>query len=475
MALRGTLRLKLTLWTLAVFAVIQVGVVVAVALLRGDSLRETADAELREVTGAAIDQIVDLRPAWEAPAIAALLPHDTGFLVFAVRERDGRVRVTNARDAEAWPFTDFEAIPVGPLRPVVGDVPAERVEPLTGRPGALRMITVPFRTRDEGLLYFQAAVRSGLLDRSLGSLLGIFGVGIPAGLIAAAVAAWLIAGRAVAPMRELSEAARAVSPDRPGEGLRVDSSDGEVQRLQGELNGALARLERGLRAQERFVADVSHELKTPIAVLLAEAQARRGRAGDAADRRFAESVEEEMRRLAQLVESFLGLTRWEMVGRPDRWVEVAANDLVLESVQRADALARQHGVRLSTQLVDGEDDEATTVRGDPELLESMLGNLIRNAIHHSPRGAVVEVRATRGDGRIELAVRDAGPGLPPEMRDELFERFVRGGEGGQGLGLAIAAGIARLHGGGVRAEDVAGGPGARFTAWLPVPPASRPA
>jgi two-component system OmpR family sensor kinase len=258
----------------------------------------------------------------------------------------------------------------------------------------------------------------------------------------------------------------------------VDTTDDEIARLQEELNSALERLEAGFRAQDEFISNVSHELRTPIAVLLTESQVIKLSTQDQARwRAFADQVEEQMQHLGGIVESFLTLTRAGLDQQRLREL-VRINDVVLDSVQSCRAYAARHGVPLVPRLVESEDGEAQ-VHGDPELLRTMLDNLVRNAVAHSPEGGAVEIEAVAEDGHLVLRVRDHGPGIPPEYLERVFERFVQVPAGkraaregrerraGTGLGLAIASNVAQLHMGTIRAANNPDG-GCTFTVALPL-------
>lgn len=298
-------------------------------------------------------------------------------------------------------------------------------------------------------------------------------VSTPIALVATALAGWLIAGRVVRPIQRLSEFAHTLGPETLEQRIDVGSNATELARLQEELNQASRRLDAGLQAQERFVANVSHEIKTPIATVLAEAEVLRRDPSLSADvRRFLSSTEDEMRHLGRLVESFLKLTRV----RHGQAVPTSAalhpvNELVMESIRHCSPMARQYGVRIVPQLAycGGRD---LRLRGDPELLRTMLDNLLRNAICFSKRDERVDVSVEVDDDHARVHVRDFGPGLPPELIPHVFDRFAQAkGEDrlgrGSGLGLEIAQGIAELHNGAIEVANCEDG-GCRFTIRLPL-------
>jgi signal transduction histidine kinase len=144
----------------------------------------------------------------------------------------------------------------------------------------------------------------------------------------------------------------------------------------------------------------------------------------------------------------------------------------MESFEHCLPMAQQYGVRLHPSLLDAEDEVDTNLMGEPALLQSMLDNLVRNAIRFSPEEGTVEIALERAGQVVRLSVRDRGKGIPEGRLDQIFDRFAQAPEErrrgrGHGLGLEIAQGIAELHGGSIRAENRSGG-GAAFIVTLPV-------
>lgn len=296
----------------------------------------------------------------------------------------------------------------------------------------------------------------------------------PVGLLAAAFAGWVIAGIAVRPLRQLGLIASQMRPDNLAQPIDFQSSAHELTSLKQELDQMRQRIETGYEAQERFVANVSHELKTPIATVLTEAQTLgRPDSSPREVRQFIESTQDEMRRLGRLVESFLMLTRVRH-GKPleSTRTTIPVNDFVLDSLQHCWKFAEQHGVRLHAVLAE-ETDRDLLMIGDPELLRTLVDNLLRNAIRFSPQGSRVEVVVrTDGADKICICVQDKGPGIPEPLIDRIFDRFAQGkGEEklgrGSGLGLEIAQGIAELHGGRISVGNIRDG-GCEFCATLPL-------
>jgi len=481
-----SLRLKITVWFVLVFSAIQAGLIAAVVLARREFIRHSLEDDLRKSAESMVDSVLNATLSLDNPAVRDYVPDSSGFLLFAIRDETGFVISSwNLPDRTVLPFSAAEFVPSGPIGPVFVVLEGENATRLVPHESRLRLITLPFRRKDEKkedqFFYFQAAVS----DRVLASLIGPLDTAVltlPLGILAATIAAWIIGGRAVAPIQALSRALGELSPRSLGARFFTRGTDDEIGRLEDELNLALERLEHGYRSQAQFISDVSHELKTPIAVLLTQAQvAQLGRKDPEAGYAFIALAEREMKRLGSLVESLLVLARTDLnKNRPGEPVSV--NDLVLEAVQHCQVLADQHGVHLEPSLV-ADDGPEPMVQGDSQLLQVMLENLVRNAIRHSPQDAPVVIAAQRNGTELELAVQDHGPGIPPDYRERIFDRGVRvpapkdapngtnavanGADGGSGLGLAIARNVAQLHHGSIRLEDAPEG-GSSFVITLPL-------
>ena len=225
-----------------------------------------------------------------------------------------------------------------------------------------------------------------------------------------------------------------------------------------------------------FVANVSHELKTPLTVIGGFAETLRDPELSEADRRrFLDTIESNTRRMQRIVDDLLDLSRYES----GSWVpNVVSNDLagvvadVFTAVHRA---AEAKGLTLSFEPRDG----ARRVEADPTALRQILANLIENAVRHTNRGGVTVRSEAPANGGVTVSVRDTGTGIPLEHLGRIFERFYRvdsgrgRGEGGTGLGLAIVRHLVEAHGGSVRAESVVG-QGTTITIHFPAVTASPP-
>jgi signal transduction histidine kinase len=468
----SSLRLKLTLWYLVVFGGIQLLLLCLVIVWRQESLEEGYHAAMGDAAGAMIENILIAEYDWSGEGVQSLVPTDLPLAFFVIRDVDGKpVASTPDLDLERVRFGKNELVSVGPTKARF----SETDDPREGASDAtdLVLITLPFK-HPSGEFFLQAAVHSEQWRHVLVAFREQFLLGISIGLCAAWAAAWVISGRAVDPLRRISRAAQDVSIEKLGERISVDARDAEVRHLEGELNHALARIEAGYTARERFMEAVSHELNTPVAVLLTEAQTLKGAVLDAEETQaFVLSVEEEMRRLQTLVRSLLSLSKADFVQQSD---EIRFDDVVENAVRHCTPLASGQSVNimLSAPELNGSERE---LRGDRWLLETMIDNLLRNAVRVSPPEGVVEVAWKEEANVLTLGVRDYGPGIPDEYLQRVFDPFVqvpRDPErlGGTGLGLSIARRIAEVHDGSidVRNHDR----GCSFTVRLPLRTSPQP-
>jgi two-component system OmpR family sensor kinase len=296
----------------------------------------------------------------------------------------------------------------------------------------------------------------GEIDSRLNRLLAVESLVILAVLLVLGSVAWAVVRVGLLPL------------DRMGHTART-----EVGRLGLALNAMLDRLERAFTRQRqsedrlrRFLADASHELRTPLASIRGYAELFRmgaARKPEEIDKAM-QRIEDEAARMGVLVEDLLTLARLDEIAEaPHGEVDLAT--LAEDAVSDARATSPDREIALTAN-------GSAAVLGDAHQLRQVLGNLLRNALVHTPAGTGIDVSVSNGGGRVRLRVRDHGPGLPTDDADELFERFWRAeggrerGRAGAGLGLAIVAAIVDAHGGEVGAANAPDG-GAIFSVDLP--------
>jgi signal transduction histidine kinase len=310
------------------------------------------------------------------------------------------------------------------------------------------------------------------------ALLLYFGIALGIMVVVAAALGWFVAGRALRPLRRITESARRISATNLHERLAIEGPDDDVRELADMIDGLFARLDASLHAQRQFVANASHELRTPlarsqtlleVAVRNPDASTRSLRA--ACERALAAGIEQE-----RLIEALLilargqrGLARREPVDLAaitrdvlaGRGEQIAARDLTMEVTLKPGLLG-----------------------GDEALVERAVANLTDNALRHNGPGGSVWVTAGSDDGRAFLTVANTGEEIPPEAIDRLLLPFQRGAgnsprtrrmsgpDDGLGLGLSIVAAVATAHGADLTVTPRLTGGGLTVRLMFPAPPAA---
>ncbi len=315
-------------------------------------------------------------------------------------------------------------------------------------------------------------------DQTLDSLLRVEALVIAGVLVLLAALAWWVVRLGLRPLDRMGETAGAIAAGDMSRRVTPATERTEVGRLGLSLNAMLVQIEKAFAERQasenrlrQFLADASHELRTPLSSIRGYAELFRiGAARKPADTEKAMGrIEDESARMGALVENLLTLARLDQVPDIAR-TPVDLSHLAGDAADDARAIAPDRDVELRS-------DALVTVMGDQSQLRQVLGNLMRNALMHTPAGTPIEVSLTAGGDDVVLEVRDHGRGLPTNDHDVLFERFWRAdpgrerGRGGAGLGLSIVAAIVDAHGGTVGAANAPGG-GAAFTIRLPAAPQS---
>jgi signal transduction histidine kinase len=294
-----------------------------------------------------------------------------------------------------------------------------------------------------------------------GDILALVGVGLVA-LLLGVVVAWLLAGSLAKPLRGLAQTARRVAGGNLDARAREEGST-EQQEVAHAFNDMTGRLATTLRGQREFVANASHQLRTPLTGLRLRLEAAALKSRDPEVERELSAAEHETERLARLLSELLTLA-----GGGER---PAAEPLdVAEAVEAARGRWENPAEHLDHELR-MEPGEQSVVAASGEDLAAILDNLIENALHYSPAGTAVTITWAADGESVRLAVLDEGPGIDPDESERLFQRFYRGsasrgGPSGTGLGLAVVESLAARWGGSVTLGNQPGG-GARAEVTLP--------
>jgi signal transduction histidine kinase len=344
--------------------------------------------------------------------------------------------------------------------------------------GEMRVATAAI-TNDTGTLtgYVLYGRSIAHVDATIDRLWAFIAAGILGGTLLASLAGVAIAARAMRPIAALTATARQIGatsdPSRHMPDPKADDEVGELARtleqMLRSLDAARTEREAAMKKQREFVADASHELRTPLTSVLANLELLQasldGHSGDE-ERAMVNSALRSSRRMSRLVGDLLLLARADAgrIGkhRPCDLAEIAGN----AAVEMAPVLGERE--------LEIDNERSLPVEGNPDELHRMVLNLLDNAARHTPPGARIELRVREQSAEALVEVGDDGPGVPPQMRAQIFDRFVRG-EGpadtavgpGSGLGLAIVRAVAASHGGTVEAAESASG-GALFRVRLPL-------
>ncbi len=306
-----------------------------------------------------------------------------------------------------------------------------------------------------------------------GALLLALGLAVAASLVTALAASWLLAQRLARPIRTLAETAARIGAGSYQARVPTPAGDDELAALATAFNQMAQALESTERRRQALLADLAHELRTPLATLEGYVE---GLADEvvAADQDAWRVLQAELARLRRLVEDLETVSRVEERQLHLHLDPVDPGALVARAVQAAQPAYQAKGVTLTA----GVDRSLPLVSADPDRLGEVLDNLLSNALRHTPKGGQVEVTATQRGNEVELSVRDTGEGIPPELLDQVFQRFfrvdparTRNDGSGNGLGLTISRAIVQAHRGRLWAESSGLGHGARFVARLPTIPA----
>lgn len=324
--------------------------------------------------------------------------------------------------------------------------------------GGYRLITYLAREQGKPTFILQIAVPMKLMEREVDSLLLFFLMGIPITLLLAGVGGLYLANKALEPVRDVIAKAEQLNPSNLSERLPEHEIDDEIRHLTVTLNGLLGRIERAFESHEHFIADASHQLKTPLAILRGELDVFRSKPRTPEEMNaFAESASQELRHMSRLMDDLLLLAKMEAGSGSLTVREVRLDEILMEVISRFEVLAKKKGVAIKFDLEDltaGAQGHEFIVKGDPDLLQSMFRNLVDNAIKYSPEGSPVEVRLINEAYRVVTQIHDLGPEISANQVERLFRRYERGNllvskVAGTGLGLPIARRIAEMHGGNI--------------------------
>jgi signal transduction histidine kinase len=442
----STLRWRLTLWYTALLAIPLVVLAFGFYALFARTLSQRTDRFIADALTAFSRELV-------AERRAALSAEE------AIRSTVEEVR-----------FRDLQIAVRDTTKRLVAMTP-----PLAGRAGSVRIISAPV-TLSSDVFEVTGTYSTADIDEILERIRGVLAIVIPLLVVGAAGGGYFMATRSLAPVSAMAERAAEITATNLRERLPVSGGE-ELAGLARVVNDLLARLEDSFARQRRFMADASHELRTPTAILRTEADVTLAQDHRSEDdyRASLTVIRDAAGRLTRIVDDLFALARVDSENVTTRRDRVYVEELIDDAMRMVRPLSEARAVHVTMA-----DAVEAPVDADADLLGRLLVNLLDNAIKHSPDGGVVEVRMQRREGLVDVGVIDQGRGIPEQDRERIFQRFVRLGaddgtaseqvgasQTGVGLGLAIARRIAEAHGGSLIVFDSTPGR-TEFRLTLPV-------
>lgn len=416
-------------------------------------------AQQRHVLTESLDESLVLR-ARELAALGRDVPEE----ITGLGEDDMTAQVIEDGTVIAASANVAGEPPVAAVPPTEG-MALRTVDGLPHEDGRFRLASTA--VQDEGVS--RVILVAGTLDDiddSIATLVRSLLLAVPVVVLALAFVLWWLVGRTLRPVEAIRSQVAAIGGSDLDRRVPVPPGDDEIARLARTMNGMLDRVAESARRQQRFLADASHELRSPLTRVRTELEVDLAHPGGADPLATHRSVLAETVGLQRLTDDLLLLARGDAgAAVPLRSELVDLDDLVLRVARRLQADERV--------AVDLAGVSAAQVRGDPDHLSRLVGNLADNAVRHARH--TVQLALVEEGGWAVLTVADDGPGVPPEDRERIFERFARvdgarrAADGGAGLGLAIARDIATRHGGTLELADDPLGTGTRFVLRLPLP------
>ena len=307
------------------------------------------------------------------------------------------------------------------------------------------------------------AVEYNIINGTLHRLLFEYLAALLVSTAIAVVTGWLLAGRALAPLRKITATARRVSGENLGERIALQGPSDELKELANTFDRMLERLDGAFASQRHFVANSSHEMRTPLAIMRTEIDVALADPDASIEelRAMGEAVRDTVDRCESLIASLLVLARSEATTGHEEPLDLA--QLIGDCITDLSARAQEAAIEIRTDL------QEAWIDGDPSLIERMVANLIDNGIRHNEHGGWLSVTTETRDRRVLMRVANGGEQIPPEAAAELAEPFRRLSRSAQGfgLGLSIVQAIASAHRGDAVLDPRSEG-GLEVTVALPV-------
>jgi heavy metal sensor kinase len=465
-----TIRARLTLWYVSALALALAVASIAIYLLLARALEDRVDGNLRSLIAIAATSLSnDLAEGQDIESAARSTATElaSSDQMVAVFSADGRLLAEAGREPDL-----ALTLPGGapPNQDAILYTAAESDEPDDRHRIAVQHLTL----KPSGVEYIVMAGNSlEMTDDELRSLRGVLLSIGPLMIVVAAIGGWFLARQSLAPVMQMADRARRISGDAANERLPVANPRDELGRLAQTFNELLERLGSSLSQQRQFMADASHELRTPVATARTAASValQQPHREEHDYRETLQIVEQQTVRLSRIVEDMFLLARADAGHLPLRKTRMYLDEVLADVARSARVLSASRQVAI---VVSGETSAAMV--GDEELVRRLFVNLIDNAVRYSADRSGIRIELRRTSAGYETAVIDQGAGIPAHAHAAIFERFFRGdpsrardhaSASGAGLGLSLARWIARAHGGDVTLTDSSPS-GTTFTVSLAV-------
>jgi len=478
-----SVRARLTVWYSLVLGLVLVLVAVLTYIVYQRNISQRTDANLAEMADAFAttfntelpDQIGENQI--KEAARESMQEHRFRDTIFVVLDSGGDVLISSLELPKAGPPREHITADIF-SSPEFREVAASQRMGITERsrvPGGRDGLRAYTQMLSAGGRYYKLVLLQSLhaQQETMEDIGETFLLVIPIALLLAAVGGYFLARKSLAPVAEMASQARGMGAANLRARLAVANQRDELGQLALSFNELLDRLEESFERQKRFIADASHELRTPVAILRGETEVTLSRA-DRSPEEYRETLNilrDESQRLARIIEDLFTLTRADAGEYPLTAGDLYLDELAADVLRRARSLAQAKNITLSSSIA-----AELPLRADEALLRRMLLNLLDNAIKYTADGGAIRLECRRVGEEYKVSVTDTGEGIPAEMQQRVFERFFRadkarsrkdGEHGGAGLGLSIARWIAEAHQGRVELTR-SDASGSTFTVVLPV-------
>ncbi|MEO7358744.1 MAG: ATP-binding protein [Gemmatimonadaceae bacterium] len=514
MQIKTSVRFRLTLWNAAVLALLLGAFAYASMVTLRSVLDARRDTEVRESAQAIVQTILtertraqsrgeDPRPEVARDALSRLRAGDLDVYIVDEASRVVAASRSNARHlGVGGPLPRSEVAPTKSAPATSSAKTSIPTVPAVTAPSARDSLQLPAHVREllreaktqsepqmssttfEGISYRAAVLRvaQGSRNDEPAMAVAVLRSGeedlaveqrytrrmlftIPLALLFSILCGYAIARRSLAPVEAMAEQAARISAATLDERLPVANDHDELGRLATVVNALLERVHIAFLQQRQFVADASHELRTPIAIVRGEADVtlQRNRREESEYREALGIISEESVRLTRIVDDLFLLARTDAGAPVAQMAKVDLRELTIGALRSVRTIADKHEIVLEQSVPD----DVICIEGDAPLLRRLLLNLLDNALKFTPRGGSVGITVQQMPHTVDIIVHDSGPGIPEGLRARMFDRFVRASPderpatwnelpratSGAGLGLAIAAAIATAHHGAITLDD----------------------